>query len=348
MTWVRRGVAKAHPDLVRLPASELEDLLGSAGQARDVDSNSDEVDSGDEKPRKKAKSRDADKVKDSLEARYNLDDYDEDDDSENDKGVLSVGKVSYYTSNQQDPYLSKGNQSSDDESDLSISPEDNLIAIGKVHGEFFSLEVWVTNVAEGSLFCHHDAILSSCPLAIEWVGFDPGEMNSASANLVAIGNLTPNIELWDLDVVNTLEPAFTLKGKLKGGRKKKDSKKVATSRGHSDAVLALSWNTSRRQLLSSASADSLVGMWDLSRGKAVSFLSGHSDKVQAVQWHPVEDQLLISGCYDGCVRLFDCRAPSCTPSRLWSLGGEVEKVWWPAALYTFALCVCSHVLEWNL
>lgn len=342
LTWVRRGVAKSHPDLVRLPDDDLETLMDSAGRAAEPDS--DEVDSGDEKPRKKAKEKprknardsSSEKLTDSLETRYNLDDYDEDDESENDEGGggLKLTGLSFYSSNRQDPYLSKDDQSSDDESDISIAPHDNLIALGKVHGEFYSLEVWVSNVANGSLYCHHDTILPSCPLAIEWVGFDPGQ--SDSANLVAIGNLTANIELWDLDVVNTLEPAFTLKGKQKRKRKEKTAKKAETSRGHKDAVLALSWNTNRQELLGSASADSSVGVWDLSHGTAVSFLANHGDKVQAVQWHPVEDQLLVSGCYDGCVRLFDCRAPSSVPSRQWSLGGEVEKV-----VYHFTLCLTS-------
>jgi len=327
VTWVRRGVAKAHPDLVRLPEDELQNLMSSAYGAAETESNSDEVDSSDEEPRKKAKDNDSGKLKDSLEARYSLDDYDEDDDHESEKAGLSMAGLSFYASNRQDPHLSKDDQSSDEESELSISPDENLIALGKVHGEFFSLEVWVTNVTDGSLYCHHDTILSSCPLAIEWIGFDPGESDSSSSNLVAIGNMTPDIELWDLDVVNTLEPAFCLKGKWKHKRKKKALKKVETSRGHSDAVLALSWNKNRQQILGSASADTSVGVWDLSHGRVVSFLANHTDKVQAVQWHPVEDQLLVSGCYDGCVRLFDCRSADAGPGRQWSLGGEVEKVY---------------------
>ena len=326
LTWVRRGVAKPHPDLVCLADDDLEDLMASAGRAADTEGSNDEDESGDEKPGKKAKESNAEKPTDSLETRYSLDDYDEDDDDENEETGLRMTGLSFYPSNRQDPYLSKDDQSSDDESDLQIAPDDNMIALGKVHGEFFSLEVWVTNVDDGSLYCHHDVILPSCPLAIEWVGFDPGESDSALANLVAIGNMTPNIELWDLDVVNSLEPAFSLKRKQKRKRKEKASNKVETSRGHTDAVLALSWNANRHQLLGSASADFSVGVWDLSRGKAVSFLTNHSDKVQAVQWHPVEDHLLVSGCYDGCVRLFDCRAPSSSASRHWSLGGEVEKV----------------------
>jgi len=324
LTWVRRGVAKAHPELVRLPEDELENLLSSTSRVAASESDSDHADSDDENQTKKAKNSNLDEAKDSVETRYNLDDYDEEDASENEEAGLTG--LSFYPSNRHDPYLSKNSQSSDDESDFMVSPGDNLIVLGKVHGEFFSLEVWVTNMEDGSLYCHHDAILASCPLAMEWVGFDPGESDCTSANLVAVGSMTPNIELWDLDVVNSLEPAFTLRGKQKCRKKEKAAKKVEVSRGHADAVLALSWNRNRQQILASASADSSVGVWDLSRGRVVSFLKSHGDKVQAVQWHPVEDQLLVSGCYDGCVRLFDCRAPSAEPSRQWSFSGEVEKV----------------------
>lgn len=327
MTWVPRGVAKAHPDQIRLPDDELENLMDSVGGAAEPDSCSDEVDSDQEKPRKKAKRDNWDNVGESLEARYSLADYDEDDDDdENIKSGLSVSSLSFYPSNRHDPYLTKADSSSDDESDLNVSPNDSLIALCKVHGEFFSLEVWVTNPVDELLYCHHDIILPSCPLAIEWVGYDPSESESSLANLVAVGSMTSSIDLWDLDVVNGLEPAFSLRGSNKQKGKVNATKKAKVRRGHTDAVLALSWNRNRRHILGSASADSSVGIWDLTHGRAVSFLTHHGDKVQAVHWHPVEDQLLISGCYDGCIRLFDCRAPSATPSRQWSVGGEVEKV----------------------
>lgn len=48
--------------------------------------------------------------------------------------------------------------------------------------------------------------------------------------------MSPIIDVWDLDLVNSLVPAFKLG--------KKGSKKKGTPRvGHQDAVLDLSWNT---------------------------------------------------------------------------------------------------------
>jgi WD40 repeat protein len=57
-------------------------------------------------------------------------------------------------------------------------------------------------------------------------------------NYVAVGTMDPVIEVWDLDVIDEMEPVFVLGSKMKLKSKKK------VGQGHSDAVMALSWNRS--------------------------------------------------------------------------------------------------------
>lgn len=50
--------------------------------------------------------------------------------------------------------------------------------------------------------------------------------------------MEPTIEVWNLDLIDGLEPAFVL-GKPQGQSKKK---KKGPPVGHTDAVIAVSWN----------------------------------------------------------------------------------------------------------
>lgn len=100
---------------------------------------------------------------------------------------------------------------------------------------FYSLflNVSVYNEEEGSLYVHHDFLLPSPPLCIEWLSFDPG--SDKPGNMCAIGCMDPVVTLWDLDIQDSLEPVCKLGSK---GSRKKNKPKV----GHTDAVLDLSWN----------------------------------------------------------------------------------------------------------
>ena len=81
---------------------------------------------------------------------------------------------------------------------------------------------------EDALYVHHDILLPSFPLALEWLSFDPESDKGGS--LVAIGTMEPVIDVWDLDLVDCLEPAFSL------GRKAK-KKKGITGVGHKVILL---------------------------------------------------------------------------------------------------------------
>jgi periodic tryptophan protein 1 len=54
------------------------------------------------------------------------------------------------------------------------------------------------------------------PICIEWLDFDPSSSDQATSsinhpvNYIAIGTLNPWIDIWDLDLMDCLEPEFTL------------------------------------------------------------------------------------------------------------------------------------------
>ena len=92
-----------------------------------------------------------------------------------------------------------------------------------------------------NLYVHHDILLPAFPLSLAWLDCGPSG-RTQSGNLAAVGTMNPGIEIWDLDVIDTVEPVATLGGELQQGgapengkeqnskqkkREKKASKKVA-------------------------------------------------------------------------------------------------------------------------
>lgn len=232
--------------------------------------------------------------------------------------LKGIGNLTIYASNEDDPYVTLKDDDDSDNEDYEIKPTDNMIVVGRADHDMCNLEIYVYNEELSNLYVHHDILLSSFPLAVEWLDYDIAE--SEPGNFVAVATMEPTIDIWDLDLVDSLEPVATL-----GTKKKK--KKKGGSLGHTDSVLDLSWNANIRNVLGSASADFTVGLWDLSEGKIVTSITQHKEKVQCLQWHPFEAQSLLSGSYDHTVKVFDCRSPD-SAYKSWDVSGEVECVLW--------------------
>ena len=357
-TWVRRGVAAQFPTKYDIDEAELnrisklaklqledaqEDLNFAQRTTRGAgEGNSDDVE--DESP-SNAIFGSASQEDDEL-GEYHLDDYDKEPvDAQGEKFVMfgNVRSLAYHAQNEEDPYLvlPPGEEEDDEErEELQIFPEDNLLLAAKVEDEVAHLEVYVYEDEADNLYVHHDIMLPAVPLCVEWLDLPVGKNpeSRTSGNFVAIGTMSPEIEIWDLDVVDSMYPNAILgqepvessqaNGTFEGkGKKKKKKRPKANDDYHVDAVLALAANREHRNLLASASADKTVKLWDLNTAKCAKSYSMHKGKVCALDWHPKEATLLLSGSYDRTVTATDMRAPEAKAPQ-WTVEADVEKVRW--------------------
>ena len=193
--------------------------------------------------------------------------------------------------------------------------------------DFSSLEVHVYDQKQGMLYVHHDIPLPSFPLCL---AHGQVSCDGNPGNFCAVGTFDTGIELWNLDVLNALEPSCTLGGedtsamddlalqKVVGGTRAQSKPAEYSSlrpESHKEAVMALSWNSIHKQVIASGSADTTVKLWDVtqagssSSGKCnAATFEHHKGKVQSVVWHPKEGTLLATGSYDKTVALLDARS----------------------------------------
>ena len=202
--------------------------------------------------------------------------------------------------------------------------------------DFASLEVYVYDQKNGNLFVHHDIPLPAFPLCL---AHGQVSRHAITGNFCAVGTFSPGIEIWNLDVLNALEPSCVLGGednsitdelmKLQivnaatgsvknntSNNRPKTSRLKASKSGlrhgsHTDAVMSLSWNPIHRQVIASGSADRTVKLWDVTKATSddanATTYTHHKNKVQSVAWNPQEGTLLATGSYDRTVALLDAR-----------------------------------------
>ena len=201
----------------------------------------------------------------------------------------------------------------------------------------------------GNLFVHHDISLPAFPLCLSHGDISP---SGQAGNFCAVGTFGPGIEIWNLDVLNALEPSCVLGGedttmadeimrhnmmnsKVMNQQPNNNllhqpgSSSLKTG-SHTDAVMTLSWNKVHRQVIASGSADCTVKLWDVTLANTskacAATLSHHKNKVQSVIWHPQEGSLLATGSYDRTVALVDARATENVKSV--KIPGDCEALAW--------------------
>lgn len=177
---------------------------------------------------------------------------------------------------------------------LQVKPTDYMLVAALTEDDFSHLEVHLFT-EDGTLFVHHDINLPELPLCLAWLDCppfrDPNGTQTSIGNYIAVGSFDPAIEIWNLDVLDPLEPSAVLGGKSTSwedlNQKKKKSDKGSKQKlkqayklgSHEDAVMSLSWNRVYRQALASGSADSAVKIWDITTQTCSHTFTHHTDKV---------------------------------------------------------------------
>lgn len=296
--------------------------------------------------------------------RYRLDTYDEEPSQTMAMGALSgIRGAQFFRDDNDDPYMTLKDDPADEQEEreqLEILPTDNMILTAKTEDDVSMIEAYVYSSEDQNLYVHHDLLLPSFPLHLEWLDYAPapyegdtrGRVAGTMGNFVAVGTMDPEIEIWDMDTIEGIFPDAVLGRKdltsqldapSGTGKKKRRVPKarVPNETHHVDAVLSLSWNRHARNLLASASADTTVKLWDLSRpmsgtsSSALRSFSAHTDKVQSVAWQvgapggssgTENPAVLLSGSYDKTIRVFDARmAEQAVVARI---DADVEAVRW--------------------
>lgn len=159
-----------------------------------------------------------------------------------------------------------------------------------------TLEVQVYDEIEGNLFIHHDIVLPHFPLSVCHL-----QTIVKDKNLAAIGTFGSCIELWDLDIINVMEPYGQLGFDLEATPSAKDKFT------HKAAVLCLDYTELDNSILASGSADQTVKLWDLNTLKGLSSYSFLNEKVMAVNFSPNEKNVLLSSSFNRNVVVSDIR-----------------------------------------
>ncbi|KAH8738867.1 PWP1 family protein [Cryptosporidium ryanae] len=198
------------------------------------------------------------------------------------KGIFSGNK---------DLYLKNIDLSDDDE--LNIRDSDSLLATTSIENDTSTLQVYLYSIEDGSFYVHHDTLIGDYPLCSEWLTL--GSFSSKN-NLLAVGSFSGEINIWNLDCVDSIYPVSTINAK----RNKNDN-------GHSDAVMSLASHPRNSKILASGSADKSLKIWDIIKNECVNTYINCSNKVQCLNWHHTENNIIITADYDRALQLIDIR-----------------------------------------
>jgi WD40 repeat protein len=130
---------------------------------------------------------------------------------------------------------------------------------------------------------------------------------STSGSFGAVSTCEPEIEVWNLDVIDALQPVLVLgghSGDVSGVAPELQSEKRRNKQGfkegsHRDSVLALAWNSTFRNALASGSADRTIKV--------------HVPLVHIARVHPYNHWLVGTFFGDNTQQIAGCPSEMCSP-----------------------------------
>jgi periodic tryptophan protein 1 len=299
--WVPRGCFSLKPmkaDLYTTP-EEIEKYKLETEEQQTLDNRmSHSVEEMDE---------DGDSIDNDEELKeYNMADYDKENEIDIQQELFKSLGVSHIAP-EQDPYLNRDRkyneqdemESDEDEEDELLPSDYQLVSCYNEDEGVSTLQVHIYEPNEQNLFLHHDMMLTSFALCVEWLSYLPGSNTNEKKNLAAVGTFDPEIEIWDLDVVDSVKPVAKLGSLSEVASKKKKNKSVNNDKTHTAPVLNLAWHPLHFNILASASEDRTVKIWDLqSLEPKFSLNTLHTTPVSAIAWHSREANILLTGGFD--------------------------------------------------
>ncbi|KAK4683628.1 periodic tryptophan protein 1, partial [Tremellales sp. Uapishka_1] len=380
LVWIPRGKASLQPKKYTLDEEELQRVgkLGGEGvleklreemegiqmdegewEDEDVEDLEEDGEEGESEAEGSGSEADVDMDELKIEgkhdpndmSKFNMENYDEEESKGTAMGAFAnVKGLSYYRDNNEDPYITlKEDDDEEEREELSLQPTDSMLITARTTSDLSSLDFHVYDESSENLYVHHDLMLPSFPLCVEWLDFPSGPSSDStkSGSYVAVGSFDPSIEIWDADLVDGLYPHAILgpspsldkpEAKPLGTGKKKRRTMVqptANADYHVQPVLSLSWTPNHRHLLLSGSADATIKLWDLTRDSPMAAVRSWDkvhggEKVQAVEWNKSSaeglDKVVLSAGWDRKVKVWDSRAVDEGVSV--SVASDVECIRW--------------------
>ena len=286
VSWIPKGIARSRPVKFELTPEEYQRIQSLAKEEQERQTEKLKPSSTFLAEEQEDEEEEEEVDISDLPSELNMDKYDEEDEEVEEEEDFQDEEDEFAVIPEGDGAFAFEEDSEDEDAeDDEIRPTDTLLAVAMTEDEYSHLEIQLFT-ENGTLYVHHDITLPDFPLCLSWLDCPPyqseGGIQSSIGNFMAVGTFNPAIEIWNLDVLDPLEPTATLGGeaviKKKKGSKKKNSPTYKPG-SHEGAVMSLAWNKTYRQMIASASADTTVKIWDVTTQVCSHTFNHHTDKV---------------------------------------------------------------------